>query len=183
MKNSSLNKTNPSRLECEGLIRKILRQEIQQKGRNSHFKHSVDFLPFFESLYPTSESLSKQVQRAMKRMDLPKDYYGYYIINRSRSELELEAHLLCFFQYESFCVSIYQQLENDKGILLLSGELFLYHYCFQRLQLFFSYSDFVLQWELVEQGILITGDNLIAIQEKLTKLGIQRCPQFKKGQL
>ena len=53
MNTSSLNKISPTRKECEDLIKHILNQEIHQRSTNCHFRHSVDFLPFFDFFIST----------------------------------------------------------------------------------------------------------------------------------
>ncbi len=79
---------NPSRKECEDQIRRILMTEVLQNGKNTHFKSAKDFMRYFESLYLAGDSLSKQVQRAIKAMDLPKDDDGYFIINKTSEQME-----------------------------------------------------------------------------------------------
>ncbi|MCR5666738.1 MAG: hypothetical protein K6G01_07880 [Eubacterium sp.] len=81
---------NPSREQCEQVIRRILITELLENGSNSHFKNASDFLGYFESLYPASAALTKQIQRAVKSMDLPKDDNGYFIINKTHKQLEEE---------------------------------------------------------------------------------------------
>lgn len=84
---------NPSRETCENIIRRILMTEVLHQGKNNHFKHASDFMSYFESLYPTSDSLTKQVQRAVKAMKLPKDEEGYYIINKTSEQISQDAAL------------------------------------------------------------------------------------------
>ena len=86
--NSKPIKKNPSRSSCEKVIERILMTEILEKGRNQQFKTAADFMPFFESLYPASPSLNKQVQRAIQAMALPKDKHGFFVINKSEAQLE-----------------------------------------------------------------------------------------------
>lgn len=86
-------KRNPSRETCEDIIRRILTTEVSEKGTNAHFRQASDFMSYFESLYPASESLTKQVQRAIKSMEMPKDEQGYFIINRTKEQLAQEAEL------------------------------------------------------------------------------------------
>ena len=54
---------NPSRETCESIIRRILMTELTQNGKNRHFRKAADFMSYFESLYPASDALTKQVQR------------------------------------------------------------------------------------------------------------------------
>lgn len=84
---------NPSRKECEDIIRRILMTEVLEKGTNEHFKNATDFLGYFQSLYPAGDSLTKQVQRAVKAMNMPKDDKGYYIINKTEEQLVQEKEL------------------------------------------------------------------------------------------
>lgn len=81
-------KKNPSRKECEDIIRRILMTEVLEKGKNQHFKNATDFMRYFESLYPASDSLTKQVQRAVRSLEMPKDKNGYFIINKTQSQME-----------------------------------------------------------------------------------------------
>ncbi len=57
---------NPSRETCESIIRRILMTELTQNGKNRHFRKATDFMSYFESLYPASDALTKQVQRAVQ---------------------------------------------------------------------------------------------------------------------
>lgn len=84
---------NPSRETCENMIRRILMTEVLQKGANHHFKQASDFMSYFESLYPASDSLTKQVQRAVKAMNIPKDEQGYFIVNKSVEQIEQDTEL------------------------------------------------------------------------------------------
>lgn len=89
---------NPSRETCEGIIKQILMTEILQKGKNDHFRTAADFMPYFESLYPASEALTKQVQRAVKALDMPKDDLGCFIPNKTTEQLAQEKELQSLFQ-------------------------------------------------------------------------------------
>lgn len=84
---------NPSRQVCENMIKRILMTEVLEKGTNEHFKQASDFMIYFESLYPASNSLTKQVQRAIKAMNMPKDSSGYFIINKTPKQLAQEDDL------------------------------------------------------------------------------------------
>ncbi len=84
---------NPSRKTCEETIRRILMTEVLQNGQNNHFRNATDFMEYFESLYPAGPSLLKQVQRAIKAMDMPKDDRGYFIINKSKSQVSQDHDL------------------------------------------------------------------------------------------
>ncbi|MBQ9579897.1 MAG: hypothetical protein IJR23_01820, partial [Lachnospiraceae bacterium] len=84
---------NPSRSEFESIIKRILVTEVLTKGRNEQFRNASDFMSYFESLYPAGTALTKQVQRAIKSMMLPKDEHGYLIINKTEEQLEEEKDL------------------------------------------------------------------------------------------
>ena len=94
MKNDTLRK-NPSRKTCEDTIKRILTAEINETGHNTHFKNASDFMSYFESLYPASDGLKRQVQRALKSLDLPRDDSGYFIINKTKGQYSKEQELLC----------------------------------------------------------------------------------------
>lgn len=87
---------SPSRKECEKAIRRILITEILENGKNCHFRMATDFIDYFESLYPSSDSLTKQVQRAVKAMNMPKDEDGFFIIDRTPDQVaqDKQLHLL-----------------------------------------------------------------------------------------
>lgn len=110
---------NPSRETCEKTIRRILEAEISQKGTNSHFKNASDFMSYFESLYPASDALTKQVQRAVKALNMPKDEHGYYIPNKTAEQFQQEKELMSLF--EKGHVSLVS-LDNATPIFLLAEE-------------------------------------------------------------
>lgn len=84
---------NPSRKVCEDTIKRILITEILEKGKNEHFRSAADFMNYFESLYPASDALTKQVQRAIKCLNMPKDEAGYFIPNKTTEQLSWEKNL------------------------------------------------------------------------------------------
>lgn len=90
---------NPSRKECEKAIRRILITEILENGKNKHFRMATDFISYFESLYPASDSLTKQVQRAVKAMNMPKDENGFFIIDRTPRQVAQDKELQSLFQH------------------------------------------------------------------------------------
>lgn len=113
-------KKNPSRETCESIIRRILTAEIGQRGKNEHFRQASDFMPYFESLYPASDSLTKQVQRAVKTLNLPKDERGYFIINKSPRQLKQDQELKRIFEMSeavsfdlSACETLFLEMNNS----------------------------------------------------------------------
>ena len=91
-----MDQQTPSRHYCEEQIRRILMTEVLQHGRNTHFKSAKDFMTYFESLYPPGPALTKQVQRAIKSMDMPKDKNGFLIIDKSKGQLSQDKELALF---------------------------------------------------------------------------------------
>lgn len=93
MEHSTTLRKNPSREACQNVIKRILMTEVLEHGSNKHFRFASDFMSYFESLYPASDALTKQVQRAVKAMDMPKDANGYFIVNKTATQLEQESEL------------------------------------------------------------------------------------------
>lgn len=52
------------------------------KRKNRHFRKAADFMSYFESLYPASDALTKQVQRAVQSLHMPKDANGFLLWTR-----------------------------------------------------------------------------------------------------
>ena len=84
---------NPSRSTCEEIIRRILTTENKENGGNVHFKNATDFMAYFESLYPSGPALTKQVQRAIKSMNLAKDKNGYFLIGKTKEDAAVEKEI------------------------------------------------------------------------------------------
>lgn len=85
--------SGPSRTQCEDIIKRILMTEVLEKGTNEHFKTAADFMKYFESLYPAGNALTKQVQRAVKSLNMPKDDKGYFIINKTAEQLDQDKEI------------------------------------------------------------------------------------------
>lgn len=115
MENTRNERKNPSRETCEGIIKRILVTEVLTKGKNQQFKNASDFMSYFQSLYPASDALNKQVQRAIKNMNLPKDEHGYLIINKTSTQLEEEKTLSAFMLSSQACVT---ELNDCEPLLL-----------------------------------------------------------------
>lgn len=84
---------NPSRKKCEEIILRILKAEFTQKNINTNFRKAADFMNYFESLYPPSDSLTKQVQRAVQALDLPRDEKGFFILDKTRLQLDQDKEM------------------------------------------------------------------------------------------
>ena len=96
--NSETLKKNPSRQACESTIKRILMTEVLENGCNRHFRTASDFMSYFEALYPASSALTKQVQRAIKSLNMPKDEFGYFIPNKTAAQLTHETELTELFR-------------------------------------------------------------------------------------
>lgn len=112
---------NPSRESCEGVIKRILMTEVLEHGTNTHFKTAADFMNYFESLYPASDALTKQVQRAVKALDMPKDENGYFIVNKTVQQFDQEKEITNIFT-QAF-VSI-NPMENAETVFMSCSEHF-----------------------------------------------------------
>lgn len=109
--NNQLRK-NPSRETCENIIRRILTTELSQNGKNRHFKKAADFMGYFESLYPASDALTKQVQRAVSSLHMPKDSDGYFIVDKTAAQVEEEQLLGKLFADAQVSLHPMEQVET-----------------------------------------------------------------------
>ena len=46
-----------------------------------------------QKYYPASDALTKQVQRAIKAMDMPRDERGYFIVNKTSEQFEQDKEI------------------------------------------------------------------------------------------
>lgn len=104
---------NPSRKSCEQTIKRILTREFEEYGENHHFKQASDFMIYFESLHPASPGLTKQVQRAINALNLPRDENGYFMINKTVEEYKAEQELSHLLESSSLI-----SLQNCTPILI-----------------------------------------------------------------
>lgn len=93
METENTTRKNPSRETCQKIIKRILVTEVLEKGCNEHFRQASDFMGYFQSLYPASDALTKQVQRAIKAMDMPRDERGYFIVNKTSEQFEQDKEI------------------------------------------------------------------------------------------
>lgn len=110
--NKTVLRKNPSRAKCEDIIRRILMTEVLEKGTNEHFKNASDFLTYFQSLYPASDALTKQVQRAVKSLNMPKDEKGYFIINKTESQLNQDKEISFLLKKTSSVITPLEEYET-----------------------------------------------------------------------
>lgn len=112
MNHSSSLRRNPSRETCEHTIKRILMTEVLEHGSNRHFKSASDFLSYFESLYPASDALTKQVQRAVKALDMPRDEQGYFIVNKTAEQFGQEKEIVRLFSEAHVKLHPMEQIET-----------------------------------------------------------------------
>jgi hypothetical protein len=112
MESTSKLKKNPSRETCESIIKRILMTEVLQHGTNRHFKNASDFMNYFESLYPASDALTKQVQRAIKSLNMPKDEAGYFIANKTVDQFDQEQAITNAFSQADVTIDPMEDIET-----------------------------------------------------------------------
>lgn len=127
MEKSNTLRKNPSRKSCEDIIKRILMTEVLENGRNKHFRFASDFMNYFESLYPASDALTKQVQRAVRSMNMPKDEDGYFIVNKTSEQLAREKEIAQVLKNAS--ISIHPMEHTDTVFLSVDSYMksFLIH--------------------------------------------------------
>ena len=158
---------NPSRAECIEAIRRILMTEVLEYGRNEHFKNATDFMTYFESLFPASPSLLKQVQRAVREMDMPKDARGYFIINKTREQLRQDEDLSAMLVKTKAFVS---PIENAEWLFLKTEP----HYRAYLLQLIRESETLKGKYLTIldtSEGILFLTQTKAALADILDRLG------------
>lgn len=157
---------NPSRQTCETMIKRILMTEVLEKGTNQHFRQASDFMSYFESLYPASDSLTKQVQRAVKAMNMPKDGNGYFIINKSHEQLEQEEDLRYLFEKGSASLCSLEECEK----VFLKVDSGIGSYLMDRIQSSITFRDKYITMVKTSDGILFYTDNRVVLSTLLDSL-------------
>jgi hypothetical protein len=135
---------NPTRQECEEQVRRTLMTENLRHGGNHHFKTAKDFMPIFEALYPASPSLVKQVQRAVKAMNMPKDADGYFLVDKTKLQMEQDTELSGLLKKSDASLS---ELENLDTILITLED---------------HYKDYIFQ--LISESSTLSGKYVTAIK-------------------
>ncbi len=153
-RNTTLRK-NPSREACEKTIKRILMTEVLEHGSNKHFRFASDFMNYFESLYPASEALTKQVQRAVKAMDMPKDEYGYFIVNKTTAQFEQENELKSLLRAAEVSINPMEQMET----LFLAVKPELRSYLIHKLETMETFQGKYLTLVESSNGILLFTEN------------------------
>ncbi len=85
--------------------------EVLQQGKNCHFRSASDFMNYFESLYPASDALTKQVQRAVKALNMPKDEAGFFIVNKTVDQFDQEKEISAAFQTANVQIHSMENIE------------------------------------------------------------------------
>ncbi|MBE5904410.1 MAG: hypothetical protein E7275_08995 [Pseudobutyrivibrio sp.] len=146
---------NPSRKECENVIKKILMTEVLERGTNEHFKSASDFMSYFQSLYPASDSLTKQVQRAVKNLGMPKDDKGYFIINKTEAQLEQDKEIAFLMNKTNASLVPFEEYET----LFLKADGKYKDYLYQLLSESDTFSDKVITMINSSNGIILFTNN------------------------
>lgn len=168
MNTSNSLRKNPSRQTCEGIIKRILNTEVIENGRNLHFKSATDFMTYFESLYLASDALTKQVQRAIKALSMPKDENGFLIVNKTTAQLEQEQELSRLFQLSNVTVDPMEHIET----VFLSADAFARSYIIHLLEVSDICRDKILTLTETYNGILIYTQDKDILLEALNSLTI-----------
>lgn len=158
---------NPSRETCQGIIKRILMTEVLEHGSNKHFRFASDFMNYFESLYPASDALTKQVQRAIKAMDMPKDSNGYYIVNKTVNQLEQEKEITHLLDIANVSIHPMEQAES----VFLTVEPHLKSYLIHLLETSDTFSGKYITLVETSNGVLIYTENknqLLVLLNSLT---------------
>ncbi len=165
--NSDPLRRSPSRKTCEEIIRRILMTEVLEQGTNSHFKTAADFMNYFESLYPAGPGLTKQVQRAVKSLNMPKDSNGYFIINKTRDQLDRENEISDLFK-KADCVV--DDLEEQYETLFLKTDPFYRDYIMSLLSASDSFRDKFITIVSSSEGLLFYTRNKSQLSVLLNSL-------------
>jgi hypothetical protein len=159
---------NPSRETCEGIIKRILTTEVKQHGSNTHFKGASDFMNYFESLYPASDALTKQVQRAIKAMNMPRDESGYLIVDKSVEQYEQESLISNLFLREKLKVDPMEDIET----VFVAAPPYLHAYLIQLFESTVSFQGKFLTIAPVSNGLLFYTARKEALLNSLNSLTI-----------
>ena len=146
---------NPSRKECEKVIKKILMTEVLERGTNEHFKTAADFMKYFQSLYPASDSLTKQVQRAVKALEMPKDERGYFIINKTEAQLNQDKEIAFLLKKTNANLEPFEEYET----LFLKADGKYNDYLYQLLTESETFADKVITMINSSNGIILFTNN------------------------
>ncbi len=159
-------KRTPSRKECEEAIRRILITEILQNGKNDRFRSAVDFMKYFESLYPAGPALTKQVQRAVKSMDMPKDKDGFFLADKTHGQVEQDDEIAKLMQKTGSSLSSVGTAE----MVFLSCEDNYLDYLFQLIHESTTLSGKYITMIKSSDGIIFFTENKTSLESILNNL-------------
>ena len=159
---------NPSRVTCENTIKRILMTEVLEHGTNCHFRTAADFMNYFESLYPASDALTKQVQRAVKAMDMHRDEQGYFIVNKTVEQFEQEKEITQLFTQAHVKVHPMEQVET----IFLEADSHMREYLIHMLQTSVTFQGKFLTLVETSNGVLIYTENKNQLMILLNSLTI-----------
>lgn len=129
--------------------------EVLERGTNEHFKTASDFMSYFQSLYPASDSLTKQVQRAVKALGMPKDEKGYFIINKTEAQLNQDREISFIMDK---CNSTLVPFENYQTLFLKADNNYK-DYLYQLLSESETFSDKIITMTNSSNGIILFTEN------------------------
>ena len=129
--------------------------EVLERGTNEHFKSASDFMSYFQSLYPASDSLTKQVQRAVKNLQMPKDEKGYFIINKTEAQLNQDKEIAFLMQK---CNSKVLPFENYESLFLKADGKYK-DYLYQLLYESETFSDKIITMINSSNGLILYTSN------------------------
>ena len=164
-----MDRKTPSREFCENTIKRILMTEVLEKGSNRQFRSATDFLHYFESLYPPSDALVKQIQRAVKSLDMPKDENGYFIVNKTVHQFEQEKEITNLFSLAHVKVHPIEQIET----IFLQADAPMRSYLIHLLQTSVTFEGKFLTLVEASNGVLIYTENKNQLRILLNSLTIQ----------
>lgn len=165
-----MNHRNPSREVCENIIKRILITETLENGNNRHFRTAADFLNYFESLYPPSDALTKQVQRAVKALNMPKDEKGYFIVNKTVEQFEQEKEISRLFTEAKLQIHPMEQIET----VFLKAEPHMRAHLIHVLEHSVTFQDKFLTLVETSNGILVYTENKSQLLILLDSLNAQQ---------
>lgn len=159
---------NPSRAICESIIKRILITEVLENGTNRHFKTAADFLNYFESLYPPSDALTKQVQRAVKALNMPKDENGYLVVNKTVEQFEQEKEITRLFAESHMQIHSMEHIDT----IFLQADAHMRAYLVHMLEHSITFQGKFLTLVETSNGVLIytaCKNQLLILLESLSK--------------
>ena len=156
----------PSRKKCEEDIRRILITEILQNGKNDRFKSAIDFMKYFESLYPAGPALTKQVQRAVKAMDMPRDKDGYFIADKTHDQVEQDSELSKLLERTDAAITPI----NSAELLFLECDVHYLDYLYQLISESDTLSGKYTTMQKTSNGIIFFTENRSSLESILTNL-------------